>query len=408
MEIEETEMLTCIACSKHQQQLKNGSLRPEEEEDVVATPRTKQAIKALTAQDMAMKASGAYKNCKPCSGSSNRHQNGNYADSEAASDSARFHCSYRRTGSSNSTPKIWGKEMESRLKVLSSGEGTPASVSGRTESVVLEEDEPKEWIAQVEPGVLITFVSLPQGGNDLKRIRFSFFIPGFTSRRQFLFVIELLFCGIYESRYEKKSREMFNKFQAQRWWAENYDKVMELYNVQRFNREAVPLPISPISEDENLRVESAKHSPMTPPLGKERPRNFHRPMGVVYSSSDSLEHQPVQSRQCYDSAGLASSTPKLSSISGAKTETMSSVDGSARTSSSREADRSGELSISNASDIETEWVEQDEPGVYITIRALPGGSRELRRVRFSREKFGEMEARMWWEDNRARIQEQYL
>ncbi|KAL5822415.1 hypothetical protein ACOSQ4_020315 [Xanthoceras sorbifolium] len=371
-------MLTCIACSKHQQQLNNGSLRPEEaveEEDVVATPRTKQTIKALTAQikDMAIKASGAYKNCKPCSGSSNRHQNGNYADSEAASDSARFHCSYRRTASSNSTPRVWGKEMESRLKGLSSGEGTPASVSGRTESVVfMEEDEPKEWIAQVEPGVLITFVSLPQGGNDLKRIRFS--------------------------------REMFNKFQAQRWWAENYEKVMELYNVQRFNRQAVPLPTSPRSEDESLRVESAKDSPMTPPLGKERPRNFHRPLG--YSSSDSLEHQPVQSHQCYDSAGLAS-TPKLSSISGAKTKT-SSVDGSARTSSSREADRSGELSISNASDIETEWVEQDEPGVYITIRALPGGARELRRVRFSREKFGEMQARMWWEENRARIQEQYL
>ena len=32
--------------------------------------------------------------------------------------------------------------------------------------------------------------------------------------------------------------------------------------------------------------------------------------------------------------------------------------------------------------METEWVEQDEPGVYITIRALPGGTRELRRVRF--------------------------
>ncbi|KAH7565556.1 hypothetical protein JRO89_XS09G0226700 [Xanthoceras sorbifolium] len=235
----------------------------------------------------------------------------------------------------------------------------------------MEEDEPKEWIAQVEPGVLITFVSLPQGGNDLKRIRFSnlhcFFVPGSTtSRRLFLFVIQLLAFRISDAKHHTH-REMFNKFQAQRWWAENYEKVMELYNVQRFNRQAVPLPTSPRSEDESLRVESAKDSPMTPPLGKERPRNFHRPLG--YSSSDSLEHQPVQSHQCYDSAGLAS-TPKLSSISGAKTET-SSVDGSARTSSSREADRSGELSISNASDIETEWVEQDEPGVYITIRALP-------------------------------------
>ena len=43
---------------------------------------------------------------------------------------------------------------------------------------------------------------------------------------------------------------MFNKWQAQRWWAENYDKVMELYNVQRFNRQAVPLPTPPRSEDE--------------------------------------------------------------------------------------------------------------------------------------------------------------
>lgn len=98
--------------------------------------------------------------------------------------SERFNCSYRRTGGSlSSIPRMWGKEMEARLKGLSSGENTPASVSGRTESVVfMEEDEPKEWVAQVEPGVLITFVSLPQGGNDLKRIRFryySLFFPCF-------------------------------------------------------------------------------------------------------------------------------------------------------------------------------------------------------------------------------------
>lgn len=368
-------MLTCIPCSK---QLNNGSLHRQQDEDdaVAGTPRTKQAIKALTAQikDMALKASGAYKNCKPCSRSCNDNRNRNYAESDANSESARFHYSYRRTmGSSNSTPRLWGKEMDSRLKALSSGEGTPASVSGRTESIVLmEEDEPKEWVAQVEPGVIITFVSLPQGGNDLKRIRFS--------------------------------REMFNKWQAQRWWAENYDKIMELYNVQRFNHQAVPLPTPPRSEDESSKVESARDSPATPPLSKERlPRNFHKPMGMGYSSSDSLDHHPMQSRPYCDTSGLAS-TPKLSSISGVNES--SSIDGSVRTSS--EVDRSGELSVSNASDTETEWVEQDEPGVYITIRALPGGTRELRRVRFSREKFGEMHARLWWEENRARIQEQYL
>lgn len=69
---------------------------------------------------------------------------------------------------------------------MSSGDGTP-SVSGRTNFLAgdeegedeeetaaggSEEDEEKEWVAQVEPGVLITFRSLPRGGNDLKRIRF--------------------------------------------------------------------------------------------------------------------------------------------------------------------------------------------------------------------------------------------
>ncbi|KAJ8557751.1 hypothetical protein K7X08_004517 [Anisodus acutangulus] len=366
-------MLTCIACSK---QLNTGSLHEPEEDDTAATPSTKQAIKALTAQikDMTVKASEAYKNCKPCSGGSNHNQKPNYADSETGSVTERFHYSYKRT---NSTPRVWGKEMKGRLKVLSSGESTPVSVSGRSESVIGMEDDDasKEWVAQVEPGVLITFVSLPDGGNDLKRIRFS--------------------------------RELFNKWQAQRWWAENYDKVMELYNVRRFNRQAVPLPNPPRSDDENLKLEYAESNPVTPPLTKERlPSHFHRSTGAGHLSSGSLERDPSQSHHYYDADGLTS-TPKLSNISTTKSE-RPSMNVSARTSSSREADRSGELSVSNASDVETEWVEEDEPGVYITIRALPGGTRELRRVRFSREKFGEMHARLWWEENRARIQEHYL
>ena len=50
----------------------------------------------------------------------------------------------------------------------SSASSTPAwDLAGRAEG------EAREWVAQVEPGVQITFVSLPGGaGNDLKRIRF--------------------------------------------------------------------------------------------------------------------------------------------------------------------------------------------------------------------------------------------
>jgi len=79
----------------------------------------------------------------------------------------------------------------------------------------------------------------------------------------------------------------------------------------------------------------------------------------------------------------------------------------------------------------TEWIIQDEPGVYITVRELADGTRELRRVRFrsgalqnisfvtmgiiadvpcicSRERFAELNAKLWWEENKERIQAQYL
>ncbi|KAJ0488498.1 putative brevis radix (BRX) domain, protein BREVIS RADIX [Helianthus annuus] len=139
---------------------------------------------------------------------------------------------------------------------------------------------------------------------------------------------------------------------------------------------------------QSSKIGSFDNSPMTPPLSKEPPpRNFYP-------------------KQTLNESSGPTSTPALSSISRAQTETSSLA--SARSSSSGEGDDQSEVSMSNASDLETEWVEQDEPGVYITVRALPGGKRELRRVRFSRDKFGEMNARVWWEQNKGRIQEQYL
>ncbi|KDP40525.1 hypothetical protein JCGZ_24524 [Jatropha curcas] len=54
-----------------------------------------------------------------------------------------------------------------------------------------------------------------------------------------------------------------------------------------------------------------------------------------------------------------------------------------------------------------EWVEQDEPGVYITLVSLPGGAKDLKRVRFSRKRFSEKQAEQWWAANRARVYQQY-
>eukprot|EP00250_Pteridium_aquilinum_P013741 c21544_g1_i1 orf=570-4103(-) len=57
--------------------------------------------------------------------------------------------------------------------------------------------------------------------------------------------------------------------------------------------------------------------------------------------------------------------------------------------------------------VDTEWVKQHEPGVYITFTSLPGGGKDLKRVRFSRKKFSEKQAEQWWAENRVQVYEQY-
>lgn len=54
-----------------------------------------------------------------------------------------------------------------------------------------------------------------------------------------------------------------------------------------------------------------------------------------------------------------------------------------------------------------EWVEQYEPGVYITFVALASGGKDLKRVRFSRKRFSERQAEQWWTENRLRVYEKY-
>ncbi|PIN13902.1 hypothetical protein CDL12_13473 [Handroanthus impetiginosus] len=69
--------------------------------------------------------------------------------------------------------------------------------------------------------------------------------------------------------------------------------------------------------------------------------------------------------------------------------------------------RNGNRTKESDSRNENEWVEQDEPGVYITLTSLPGGLKDLKRVRFSRKRFSEKQAEQWWAENRARVYEQY-
>lgn len=145
-------MLTCIARPK---KLVGDSAASEDP--------SSRGVKSLTGQlkEMALKASGAYKQCGPCATAPSRpSRSGTESDSESSSSRRR-----------------WGKELEARLKGMS-GEGTPSSSGRRVVMLLEDEEEPKEWVAQVEPGVLISFVSLPRGGNHLKRIRFRYVFVG--------------------------------------------------------------------------------------------------------------------------------------------------------------------------------------------------------------------------------------
>ncbi|WOK99091.1 PH, RCC1 and FYVE domains-containing protein 1 [Canna indica] len=69
--------------------------------------------------------------------------------------------------------------------------------------------------------------------------------------------------------------------------------------------------------------------------------------------------------------------------------------------------RNGSKDTNCNSNPQSEWVEQDKPGVYITLTSLPGGMKDLKRVRFSRKRFSEKQAEQWWAENRARVYEQY-
>lgn len=114
-------------------------------------------------------------------------------------------------------------------------------------------------------------------------------------------------------------------------------------------------------------------SPMAPSGNKDwTPRSNYKPSGTGsrgYFPSDAYDH----------GGGGGGGHNYNAGGSGCHKGEASSFDASRTTTSSRDE---ASVSISNASDVDSEWVEEDEPGVYITIRQLADGTRELRRVRF--------------------------
>nr|XP_009796681.1 PREDICTED: protein Brevis radix-like 1 [Nicotiana sylvestris]XP_009796682.1 PREDICTED: protein Brevis radix-like 1 [Nicotiana sylvestris] len=179
-------MLTCITCKQKIDD--DGG-----EEGPRPPPNTKDSVKSLTAQikDIALKVSGAYK-CKSTIPTSYRKGHRPYPDFDTISEGVPYPY---QPASSSSTP-AWDFTSAGNLRTprpdprFARGFSGVESIS-QSGDVVVENDEQIEWTAQVEPGVQITFVSLPNGGNDLKRIRFRY-----LSKISFHFYLETKFMGI--------------------------------------------------------------------------------------------------------------------------------------------------------------------------------------------------------------------
>ncbi|KAM3280540.1 hypothetical protein ACQJBY_047372 [Aegilops geniculata] len=383
-------MLACIACVNKEE----GGGRDRERDGAGGdrdgdTPTCRDPVKSLTSQlkDMVLKLSGGTQrqgvpkrggSPPPRGRTTSLYRSGYYRPGVVQDDMAVPPATYLGHGAGTAA---------------SSASSTPAwerPPNGGGEAAV------REWVAQVEPGVQITFVSLAGGaGNDLKRIRFS--------------------------------REMYDKWQAQRWWGDNNERIMELYNVRRFTRQVLPDPPrgdDDAAERESFYSQSQAGSTMGSPAatpspapesiawgaafarpqpssaagagpggnGAARQHSFRGPLSPPPPSSSNPSERAWQQQQQHQQRPNGGPEPDLPEP--ARTTTSSMPD---------------DVSISNASELEvTEWVIQDEPGVYITVRELADGARELRRVRFSREKFAELNAKLWWEENKERIHAQYL
>ncbi|RAL40370.1 hypothetical protein DM860_006440 [Cuscuta australis] len=158
-----------------------------------------------------------------------------------------------------------------------------------------DDDEQSEWVAEVEPGVHLTLQPLPcGGGNQLKRIRFD--------------------------------RSKFNKWDAQIWWGNNYDRVNQLYNItQESNQAAYPTPTRSIVETDS--------------------QNTYSRRGSLARSSSMVEGGGYE-----DETAVASSS--TSHVSYANTE------------------------------VERMFVEEVEPGIRITCVKFYGEPLKLRRIRF--------------------------
>ncbi|CAI0625535.1 unnamed protein product [Linum tenue] len=141
------------------------------------------------------------------------------------------------------------------------------------------------------------------------------------------------------------------------------------------------------------------------------------PTGLDFSSANGNHHGSIQSfgdLSGHNGSREDHSDARLSNGSGARSSRsiLESIDGKESSGPIQDGETGSRtrdpvaLPV-NGNHVEAEWIEQYEPGVYITLVALRDGTRDLKRVRFSRRRFGEHQAETWWSENREKVYEKY-
>ena len=115
--------------------------------------------------------------------------------------------------------------------------------------------------------------------------------------------------------------------------------------------------------------------------------HFANAKGQRSSRSDSMSDTPLASPLTPPSRsvnGLWRSSQSPRNTDELQSDGVRISNGFSEDGDTRRNSRSS-VATSNASQVEAEWIEQYEPGVYITLLALGDGTRDLKRVRFRRE-----------------------
>ncbi|KAM0862059.1 hypothetical protein ACQ4PT_045469 [Festuca glaucescens] len=222
------------------------------------------------------------------------------------------------------------------------------------------DDGVREWVAEPEPGVLLTLSPRPDGSNRLRRVRFR--------------------------------EELFDAWAAQSWWADNHDRIVELYSVVQSdddNDAAAAMPATPCQSDE-----------------EEAPQDATTPHAESWSPSTSnFSGEPSSGS---GSAGTVGS-PIMGLVTAPDNRSGSKAPPPrAPRAAVAQQDNEGEEEEEDVGDQQwKEWVEEYDPGVFLTVRAYPDHPLQLRHVELSRERFGEVKARVWWEENKDKLRNLY-